>query len=411
MSKINRYEGDKKIFRFSDFVNESKEDKQVHPRPLNVIEKYHVKMLVDFLEVVYEYTGNKGYKEKNEKEYNEFKDKLQAFKNLPFAKEMVERTKEIDKKLSTRDEANKGIGTVKAKAFETSDKIIELLKKGDLEGAYKLNATLKTALDEIAKGSISTGETVSLPNHYRKQSSFFGSDDFLSDFDEGDLKKLSQLDYSKELYTYMNFPQKKLDDFKYLAYFAMNLKDSPKAVRLSGDSFRKWHEMLHLGDAKYNVLIQKVQDYLYSNKKDLIPAILQEMKKFPELEKANEKRKREIKTVYRGLGFHYRGEDDEQEFTTEEVIENDKKNRYVATSLSFNAARNFEYMKGHLEGGRNSDYGFMIQYEVGPESILLDTSIFGGAYGGVESEVLIDTTKAKVKEAKKSTKGYGREAA
>lgn len=407
---IRKYEGEKKLFRFSDFINESKEDKQVHPRPLNIIEKYHVKMLVDFLEIVYEYTGgDNGYKERTEKEYNEFKDKIQAFKKLPFAKHVLDKIENTDRAFKERDEAMKGLAQTEKVAFDAADRMRAFLEKGDIESAYKLNDHLQKSLQLISKARTVSVHHTAFQNTYRKQSSIFGQDDFLPDFGEGDLKKLSEIDYSKEMYTYLNFPQKKLDDFKYLAYFALNLRHDVKPVRLSGDEFRRWHEMLHVGDPKYNGLIEKVQDYLYSNKKESIPEILEEMKRFPELAQANEKRKREIKKVFRGIGFHM--EEDAEEYNSNEILQREKENKYVATSTSKWAAQNFELMKGHLESGRNSDYGFMIEYDLTPEAVVLDTSIFGGAFGGVESEVLIDATKAKVASIKKSHKHYGKEAA
>ena len=112
--------------------------------------------------------------------------------------------------------------------------------------------------------------------------------------------------------------------------------------------------------------------------------------KHPAIYEANEKAKRKSKILYRGVGFgdEYVGET--------EVINKDKKQQFVATSRSAHAAMNFALMKGHMDADRRSEYGYMIQYQVDPSCIILDTSIFMTVYG--ESEVLIDASKATVHE-------------
>jgi len=54
-------------------------------------------------------------------------------------------------------------------------------------------------------------------------------------------------------------------------------------------------------------------------------------------------------------------------------------------------------MVGHLQSlqSRTTDVGAMLIYEPNIEAIILDTSIFGSAFG--EFEVLLDVTKIKNK--------------
>jgi len=52
-------------------------------------------------------------------------------------------------------------------------------------------------------------------------------------------------------------------------------------------------------------------------------------------------------------------------------------------------------MRGHSEGGRSSVVGYVMEYEVNINSIILDFSIFGGKYN--ENEVIIDVEKSKLK--------------
>ena len=76
------------------------------------------------------------------------------------------------------------------------------------------------------------------------------------------------------------------------------------------------------------------------------------------------------------------------------ILKQEKKNKWVSTSKYDDSAKNFAMQKGHLMGGRNNEWGLLLTYKVNPNSILLDTEIFGSIFG--EAEVLIDTSKAKL---------------
>jgi len=104
-----------------------------------------------------------------------------------------------------------------------------------------------------------------------------------------------------------------------------------------------------------------------------------------------------LKNVYSGIGFNdydvekYRDDIYEEDF----IVDNDIKNKIVATSKDKYVAVNFAYMRGHSEGGRSSVVGYVMEYEVNINSIILDFSIFGGKYN--ENEVIIDVEKSKLK--------------
>ena len=130
-------------------------------------------------------------------------------------------------------------------------------------------------------------------------------------------------------------------------------------------------------------MIENVNSYLYSNDRDKIPSIINQFKKFPDLE--NEMKNIEKgTTVYRGVNIH----------DTELAKEREQDVKYVATSLFESVAENFAKAKGHLDKERGNETGVMLVYSINPESIVLDTNIFGSVYG--EREILIDRTKSKL---------------
>jgi adenylosuccinate synthase len=117
----------------------------------------------------------------------------------------------------------------------------------------------------------------------------------------------------------------------------------------------------------------------------------------PSIKSANDSAKKKIKTVYRGIGI---GEDDEGDPSRDQIIAQDRESKYVATSDSRHAAKNFALQKGHLEDSeeRRSALGYIIEYRVTPDAILFDTKVIDTVYN--ESEILIDATKAEVVEIK-----------
>ncbi|OYT14743.1 MAG: hypothetical protein B7C24_16715, partial [Bacteroidetes bacterium 4572_77] len=239
----------------------------------------------------------------------------------------------------------------------------------------------------------STESTVAeIRNPFIKQSNWlFQSTGLLKNFDLVDMNNLINKDFSKFKYSYLNFPSKHLNDFEYLVIFAQKLRDSKEEVGIDLAEFNEFIDFLYQAKGDWEDLRKLVDKYLHDNDKKLIPKILKELDNFPELKEMNDKQKKKLKTVYRGVSG-------EGEYATSKdiksILAQEKKNKFVATSKFDDSAKNFALRKGHLMGGRNNDWGLLITYKVNPASIILDTEIFGSIFG--ESEVLIDTTKAKV---------------
>lgn len=221
--------------------------------------------------------------------------------------------------------------------------------------------------------------------------SFFQTTRLLKDLSQDDYDKLRKLDLSKQLFTHLDFPNRSSDKFDYVMHFLLQLTDSPKPRReTSSYNLRTDIRVKYAENAKFKELLAATDRYLYSNDVELIPTIVALIKHFPEIQRANEQMKRATKQVYRGLYFS----DDYP--SDEEIIEHEHERKYVATSNSRSVAKNFALQKGHLEDEsmRRSQHGVIIHYDVSPEAILFDTRVIDTAY--VESEILIDATKARV---------------
>ena len=223
----------------------------------------------------------------------------------------------------------------------------------------------------------------------------FQTTNFVKVFEKNHMEEIIEKDIRQYKYTYLTIPYGKENNFQYIVHWINELRDSAESVELATSEFQKYSKFVYDDNPDYDNLVEMVSRYLGSNDKNILPKIFEELKKFPELVKANNKKKSEIEYVYRGLGFNEDRDEGYHVPDENEIIENDRKRRYVATSVSSYAAKNFAYKIGHLESeeARRSDTGVIIRYKVSPESILFVTDILEGKFG--ESEVIIDATKAE----------------
>lgn len=231
-----------------------------------------------------------------------------------------------------------------------------------------------------------------LSRTFSESPSIFGTTRLLKHIGDAEYRQVKALDFSKQLFTTNDFPHGKSDVFDFVLHFLLQLNDSPKPRRVTdaGD-FRTGNKVRYANDGKFEKLMKLTERYLHSNEKELIPEIKALIDSIPEIKRANDKAKLKIKTVYRGIGL---SADDS---TSQVAIErHERKQRYVATSDSQYAARNFALQKGHMESDENrrSEVGVIITYSVTPEAILFDTRVVDTAYN--ESEILIDATKATI---------------
>lgn len=231
--------------------------------------------------------------------------------------------------------------------------------------------------------------------YYRVNPLFFMASGFINQFEIDDIDAILDVDLTTEHYSYLPLPREKLHDYQYIVYYMQNLTSTQDPITIRNNKVTKYLQMAYAG-TEYEALANKVQEYLSSNDKRLIPGVLSELRKYPELVKVNNEVKRTLNTVYRGVGWA--DDDYEDRVSINDIVQRDRQEQFVAATTSKHVATNFALGIGHLESNdrRRNTQSYVITYNVGPESVLLDTQIFGGIFG--ESEILIDATKAMVED-------------
>lgn len=338
------------------------------------------------------------------RDYQNLKKNLKRYSNRPWfsnVRQFVNRTnKKFEEYFQHRRKANM-ITSDYVKSV--NNRAVEIFSSGNIDEVIRINPMLSDYVDSfIAAQKKSIADEVRNPI-YIQNPLFFGSNNFVRVFETPEIEKLINKDLRKFKYTYLDMVQSKADNFQYMVHWIQELKDTNEDVDLTKQQFTKYLEYVY-DTPEFSDYLKMIQDYLSDNRKSLLPKILEKLKDYPTLYEANEEAKKRINEVYRGVGFYYEDEDYVHE---DELINYDKKQQYIATTTSYRAAQNFAYMRGHLERTRRSDYGYIISYGVSPESILLDTNIFGGKF--FEDEIVIDARKAKVNKidfSEKDEEGY-----
>jgi hypothetical protein len=380
------------MITFKQFLREDEDEHHSAPvRLLTPNELQFTKESVALAKLIHEIVKKR--KTLTVEDVKEMADKLHVFNHLGFIEKI---TTNLDKILKSHGKMLNSASHLKANLHHIKSHGAELKKaflKKDFVKAKHHSGELKNIIDPVDHNIDASNETKHLINReFYNEPSFFGTTKLLDRLMSEDYQEIEKIDTDKPLYTAIDFPFKKLeDDWHYIVYFLKQLKtdDSPISFKSTYD-FRKFVKVAHASDENFKKLHDVVDNYLHSNNRDLIPQIVELIELVPTIKKANDKRKAQIKTVYRGLGF---GED---EYPTEtSILRQEKKRRFVATSESKHAAKNFALQKGHLEGeeDRRSGVGYIIQYSVTPDAILFDTKIIETVFN--ESEILIDATKAK----------------
>jgi hypothetical protein len=371
-------------------LTESDDFKVVKVKEVTSAQKKALVKMQGMFKLIYEFFSEK---QKSKAGYFLFKQKMAPYLKLPFAKPMKAVFDRMDKELETINTARKGMDK-NLKAFNDKvDKFIDLAKKKDIDNFIKMAKVMAPLNKSISTARTSTERTVQeIRNPFTKESNWmFQSTGLLKNFDISDMKIIAEKDLGKFKYSYLNFPSKHMNDFEYLVIFSQKLRDSKEDVGIAEYEFKEWAEFLYQAKGDWKELRDMVDKYLHNNDKKLIPKILKLLATFDELTKANEKQKKKLKVVYRGVGG-------EGEYSTKKdvdfILKQEKKNKFVATSKFQDSAKNFAQRKGHLMGGRNNAWGLLLTYKVNPNAIILDTEIFGSIFG--ESEVLIDASKAKL---------------
>jgi len=368
------------------FLTEADSFKVVNVRQLKNNELKIIKDFKEFLSIVYSYYSE----EQTVKTYKNFKKNVSKFYKYGFSGRLQKMIAEMDKEFDKINKAMLGKKQAKSGFSKKLDSAIKAFTSGSIDAGHKAAKSLQSQINIIIKANNKDDIVFSKQKNPFKIDDplFFQSTNMIRSFNKDDLETLSLINFSKFKYTYLEFPKEKLDDFQFIIYFIQNLKSSNEQIAISHEQYNRWTDFLYQ-DQDYDEFKKIVETYLYDNNKSLVPKILKQLEKYPELKKTNEQLKKKIKKAFRGIGFRERTDLDK-----EMIFKDEKKRKFVATSLTKRVAIRFAEEKGHLDRDRKSKIGIIIEYGTNPRSIVLDTRIFGSVYG--ESEILIDVAKSKI---------------
>lgn len=319
-------------------------------------------------------------------QFKSLKRKMTQYRTVSFIKPIVDQLDQINNEFISKHQSTRTL-----KKVDSSAPIDAALRAWQSRNPQAILQAAPGVIEFM--NTHRTAKTDPLANKhnpfYRESPLFFISNEFLELFEIDQIKEAASKDLSQFKFSYLPFPLDKQDNFQYIAYYILNLRDNQNPVNLSGKEIQKYLDMAYSG-SKYQELVELVQGYLLQNNFDDIPKIVEMIKEFPEIEKLNNSAKQSITTVYRGIAG---------ESSLEFILQQEKANRFVATSDHKSVAENFALQRGHLEAKdtRRSEEAVVLTYSVTPESILLDTTIFGGVFG--EGEILIDVSKAVFEDA------------
>lgn len=332
-----------------------------------------------------EYRSDKRGQLRSLEEFKSLKAKLKQYQSVPFVRPIFAQIEAInrayiEKYQSQRQLKKQNISSPLAAvmaAWNTKNISAILQAAGPVSA---LVAQHQKAAAEPLQGKFNP--------YYIENPLFFISASFLEMFEREQIEAVMNLDLNEYRYSYLPLPPDKQGDFQYLGYYMLKLRNTQDPVSITGKAAKKYFDLAFSG-SKYQELVTDITNYLHNNNKELIPKIVAGIQEFPEIAELNEKAKQGITRVYRGVGG---------EPSVTRILQQDRATRFVATSTSYSVAENFALQRGHLEDRqtRRVEDAVIITYAVGPESILFDTTIFGGLFG--EGEVLIDVTKAAVEE-------------
>ena len=294
----------------------------------------------------------------------------------------------------------------KAHVEKHKDRHEEIFKSGKavlgdpvaLRAWYKKLGDHKKHLDIVSKGdshAFPRGRGIAkryVNPFFKENGLFFGTTGFLSQFVEGEMEDIIKTDLTKA-YTALPYPTQS-EDFEHVAYWFMKLKTNDDEWDVPHHDLKKVTKMQNMNNPDLDRLYELVASYLKSNDKSALKKAMALLPSFDNFFAKNEQSKNSISVVYRGLVDRYDPDNEEDvKYNSKMVIEEDIRRGTVATSRHRSVAERFVYTSGaHLIQREVSDSGWLISYEVGPDSIILDTTIFGGVFG--EAEIVIDPSRA-----------------
>ena len=364
------------------------EDITVHPTVISDDIRQTLETFQEALAIVYDFyhsnkRGDKRGQIESARDFKRFKMEMKRFHNYPYMAPVVKQIQQIQKEMIDQLQAKRQVRRANPEEFSQSVRAaMTVWNQRDPRKAIQATQSLKSFASSSERAGSQPLKYKFNP-FYRENPLFFGTDRFLEVFEQNEIRTVIERDLDVYRYSYLPLNELSQNDFQYIAYFILNLKNSQDEVELSGKSLRKYFDMSFGGD-EYNDLISKVKQYLRSNQKKLIPEILELMKRYPEILEANEKAKQNIDYVYRGYPY-------DPDFQASTAMRNS-----LAGSKRKSVAMTFALQIGHLEDpdNRRSELGYIDTYQVTPDAILLDTTIFGGIFN--EDEVVFNPSKAKL---------------
>jgi predicted house-cleaning noncanonical NTP pyrophosphatase (MazG superfamily) len=318
-------------------------------------------------------------------DFKKLKREMIRFHNYPFMKPVINQLAEIQRDIIDFIQAQRQVSrTKRSQSLPSTQSVIDIWKQGNVRAA--INSTQAFSGIVAAATRVAQDPLQSRRNpFYIENPLIFRTSNFLRQFERSDILTVINRDFSVYKYSYLPLNEISKNDFQYIAYFILKLEQEPVQKELSGSALSKYFDMA-FQDEEYKRLVKLIEEYLSDNRRENIPEILELIDKFPEIKQANENAKTEIEYVYRGYP-------DDPDYYREDLPD------ILATSKFPSVARNFALQIGHLESeeNRRSEVGVIDTYRVTPESIILDTTIFGGIFG--EGEVIINPNLAVLEDS------------
>ena len=368
------------------------EVKIVPVRLVNDYEKHFAEAFQEVVKLSLDTFKERGWHGASLDAYKKYKKALKRFSNYPFMKPLMSRIQEWDKELIDLFQSKRQPEKKSEDIKQASANLTKLFMSGNIADAYNYSKSVEEMIDRTKSRGSRPEDIIKKKRNplYIENPLFFGREGLLEQFTKEDMLAIVEKDLDVYEWTYMPLPAEKAANFEFIVHWIQQLKNTSEPVKLTAKLFNAYSEYAYDSN-EFSKIKELVKEYLHGNNKKIIPEILNQLERIPDLKRTNDDQKKSITTVYRGLAI-------DEDTTEDDIIKMEHKNRYVATSESRYVAERFSFQIGHLESrsARRSDYGAIITYKVTPADILLDTRIFGGIFG--ESEILIDATKASIDE-------------
>lgn len=319
--------------------------------------------------------------EETHKIFAKYKNAFDEFKQEPWGGYFTSWIQRTDSNISTYNKNKKIISSGQSESDNILKQGIAALKTREASKFLAFARANKTYLQ--AKNDQRNNEYDSIaraPKLTKSASILFQNAGFLQEIRPEDLEKIATMDLSSA-YSGMSFPLE-TEDVEKVIYWFSKLADKPKQVEVSKGDMKKVLTLKYGDKEGFEELTKNLDNYLKSNSKEDLKKVLNSVGKIPELKEENEKTRRSLKKVYRGIVRKF---DPDRE----------KSQEFVATSKYEDVAERFVYYGGaHLLLPNVSRSGYLLEYDVDRSSILLDTEILGSVYN--EAEVIIDPRKANL---------------